>query len=145
MSTTRDPGAVGIDRADRPGRPRQLIALLAVLVVNALLIAAGLAYLVVELLIERPDSLSTAIAITVTVALALLGAVLVIVHLARGRAWARSGALVWQALQIALALGSFQGLFARNDIGWLLLAPALAAIVLLFLPAVVAATGRREG
>jgi hypothetical protein len=145
VSTTRDPGAVGIDRADRPGRPRQLIALLAVLVVNALLIAAGLAYLVVELLIERPDSLSTAIAITVTVALALLGAVLVIVHLARGRAWARSGALVWQALQIALALGSFQGLFARNDIGWLLLAPALAAIVLLFLPAVVAATGRREG
>jgi len=145
VSTTRDPGAVGIDRADRPRRPRQLIALLAVLVVNALLIAAGLTYLVVELLVERPDSLSTAIAITVTVALAMLGAVLVIVHLARGRAWARSGALVWQALQIALALGSFQGLFARNDIGWLLLAPALAAIVLLFLPAVVAATGRREG
>ena len=28
--------------------------------------------------------------------------------------------------------------------GWLLLAPALAAIVLLFLPPVVAATGRRE-
>lgn len=145
MSTTRDPGAAGAVRDDRPRRPRQLVALLAVLVVNALLIAAGLAYLVVELLVERPDSLSTAIAITVTVALALLGAVLVIVHLGRGRAWARSGALVWQALQVALALGSFQGLFARNDIGWLLLAPAIAAIVLLFMPAVVAATGRREG
>ncbi len=115
------------------------------LVVDALLIAGALAYLVVELLIERPESLATAVAITVIVALALVGAVAVIVHLARGRAWARSGALVWQVLQIALALGSFQGLFARNDIGWLLLAPALAAIVLLFLPPVVAATGRREG
>ncbi len=115
------------------------------LAVDALLIAGALAYLVVELLIERPDSLATAVAITVIVALALVGAVAVIVHLARGRAWARSGTLVWQVLQIALALGSFQGLFARNDIGWLLLAPALAAIVLLFLPPVVAATGRREG
>ncbi len=144
MSTTRGTGAPGTAPERRPARPPQLIALLAVLVFDALLIAAGLAYLVVELLVERPDSLATAIAITVTVALALLGAVLVIVHLARGRAWARSGALVWQALQIALALGSFQGLFARYDIGWLLLAPALAAIVLLFLPPVVAATGRRE-
>jgi hypothetical protein len=47
-------------------------------------------------------------------------------------------------LQIAVAIGCFQGLFARPDIGWALLVPAVLALVLLFTPPVVAATARRE-
>ena len=56
----------------------------------------------------------------------------------RGSPWVRGATVVWQVLQIAVAVGAFQGFFARPDIGWLLLVPALAALVLLFTPPVVA-------
>jgi hypothetical protein len=47
-----------------------------------------------------------------------------------------------QILQIAVAVGSFQGLYARPDLGWALLVPALAGIVLVLTPQVVKATTR---
>ncbi len=40
-----------------------------------------------------------------------------------GSAWMRGAIVVWQVLQLAIAIGSFQGLFARPDIGWLLVDP----------------------
>ena len=60
----------------------------------------------------------------------------------RRRPWVRAAGLTWQLVQIAVAAGSFQGLFAQPEIGWLLLAPAALATVLLFAPSVVAATRR---
>ena len=45
--------------------------------------------------------------------------------------WSRAAAIVWQILQISIAVGAFQGLFARPDVGWLLLVPAITVIGLL--------------
>jgi hypothetical protein len=50
--------------------------------------------------------------------------------------------LTWQLLQIAVAIGCFQGVFAVPSLGWALLAPAVVAILLLLSPPVVAATRR---
>ena len=60
----------------------------------------------------------------------------------RARPWVRAAALTWQVLQIAVAVGSFQGLFARADIGWVLLVPAIVVIGLLFTRSVMSATRR---
>jgi hypothetical protein len=45
--------------------------------------------------------------------------------------WSRAAAIVWQVLQVSIAVGAFQGLFARPDVGWLLLVPAVTVIGLL--------------
>ena len=47
-----------------------------------------------------------------------------------------------QILQIAVAVGCFQGLVARPDLGWALLIPAIVAGVLALTPSVVRATVR---
>jgi hypothetical protein len=64
------------------------------------------------------------------------------VGLLRRRSWARASALTIQILQLAVAVGCFQGLFARPDLGWALLAPAVVAAVLAVSPPVVRATAR---
>jgi hypothetical protein len=109
------------------------------------LLAAAAVYLVVELLIAVPDSYATAIAVLILVLLAAVWLAVMAVHTLRGRYWIRGAAVTWQALQIAIGIGSFQGLFARPDVGWLLIIPAVIVIVLLFTPPVVEATKRREG
>ncbi len=43
---------------------------------------------------------------------------------------------------VAVAVGSFQGLVARPDVGWALLIPAVVAFVLALAPSVVRATAR---
>ena len=45
--------------------------------------------------------------------------------------WSRAAAIVWQILQLSIAVGAFQGLFARADVGWALLVPAITIIGLL--------------
>ena len=45
--------------------------------------------------------------------------------------WSRAAAIVWQILQLSIAVGAFQGLFARADVGWLLLVPAITVLGLL--------------
>ena len=45
--------------------------------------------------------------------------------------WSRAAAIVWQILQVSIAVGAFQGLFARPDVGWALLVPAITVIGLL--------------
>jgi hypothetical protein len=102
-------------------------------------------YLVIEILIARPDSYASAIAILVLTAIAAIWLGTMAVHTLLGRPWIRGAAVVWQVLQIALAVGSFQGLFARADLGWFLIAPAVLVLVLLFTPSVIAATRRPEG
>lgn len=121
-----------------------VVALAVLLFAECALVAVATIYLVVEILVARPDSYASAIALTVLTVLATIWLGFIAVNVLRGRAWVRSAAIVWQVLQIAVAIGCFQGLFARPDIGWLLLVPALVALVLLFTPSVVAATGRRD-
>lgn len=101
------------------------------------------AYLLIELIIAKPDSYASAVALAVLTAIAAVWLTFIGVNLLRGNAWVRGATIVVQVLQIALAIGAFQGSFARPDLGWLLLVPALAALMLLFTPPVLAATARR--
>jgi len=130
--------------ADR-GRRHPLILVLAVIVfAEFLLLVAATGFLVIELFVATPSSFPTAIALTVVVAIAAVWLAVITVNILQRQSWVRSAALVWQVLQIAVAIGSFQGLFARQDIGWLLLIPAVVAIILLFTRPVIEATARRN-
>lgn len=130
--------------ADPPTGSRHpaVIALLVILFAEAALLLVATGYLLVELVTATPSSLASALALLVLTALAAVWLVVIAVNLARGRAWVRAAAIVWQVLQIAVAIGSFQGLFAQPVIGVVLLVPALVAGVLALSKPVVEATRR---
>jgi hypothetical protein len=128
----------------RARRHPLLLALTAIVFAEFLLLVGATGFLIIELLVATPSSFVSALALTALVAVAAVWLAIITVNILRGNAWVRSATLVWQVLQIAVAIGSFQGIFARQDIGWLLLIPAVAAIILLFTPPVVAALVRRE-
>jgi hypothetical protein len=133
--------------SETPGvRPRHplLIALAVLLFAECALLVSATVYLVVELIVAVPDSFASAVALTVLTAIAAAWLGVIAVNTLRGRPWVRGAAVVWQVLQIAIAIGCFQGYFARPDIGWLLLVPALVVLLLLFTPPVLDATRRRE-
>ena len=126
-------------------RRHPLVLVLAIIVfAECLVVGAATIYLVVEILVATASSLAGAVALTALVALAAIWLGFIGANILRGQSWTRAAAATWQVLQIAVAVGCFQGLFARSDVGWALLVPALAALVLLFTPPVVAATSRRE-
>ena len=140
MSERNDEGSAA---GDRRMRAPALLRILAVLLfVEAGALAAAAVYLLVELLADIPQSYAAAVAILVLTVLAAVWLAIVAVNTLRGRPWVRAAAMVWQVLQIGLGIGSVQGLFAREDIGWFLIVPAVVVIGLLFTPAVLAATRR---
>ena len=122
----------------------------ALIVVSGILLleAAALIALTIWLLIDvfslQPSSYATAIALLVLVAIAALWMGAVAVASLRRAPWTRAGAIVWQILQISVAVGAFQGLFARPDIGWLLLVPAVTVVGLLLWAPVRLAYARAE-
>lgn len=135
-------------RAGAPRTPRRhplLLALAGLLYLECAFLAVVTAYLVVELVVARPDSYASAIAIVVLTAVATVWLGILAFQTLQGRSWIRAGVVVWQLLQLAVALTSFQGLFARADVGWALLVPAVVALVLLFTPPVIDATTGRKG
>jgi len=120
-----------------------LLILLAVLLfAECALLVAATVYLVVELLIATPASLASALFLTVLTGIAAAWLGVIAVNTLRASPWIRGAAITWQVLQIAVAIGCFQGLFAQPTIGWALLVPALAVLVLVFTPPVVQATKR---
>lgn len=125
-------------------RARAHVLLVVLLGVETLLLAGAAVFLLYELLAEVPTSYASAVAILVIVALAAVWLGVITVAIWNGRSWARGAALFWQLVQIAIAVGSFQGAFARADIGWFLLVPAILVILLLFARSVMLATARRE-
>jgi hypothetical protein len=86
----------------------------------------------------------SAIALAVVTTLAAVWVGFIGVHTLRGNAWIRGAAITVQVLLIAIAIGSFQGFVPRPDIGWMLLIPAVAVLVLLFTKPVIAATALRD-
>jgi hypothetical protein len=126
----------------RPRRPRLLVALAAIVGLEALALAGVTLWLVFELLTERPASYETALAILVLAAIAAVFLGFVAVHTLRRQPWTRAAALTWQLLQIVIAIGCFQGLVGTPAAGWYLLVTAIVAVLLLFSPSVVAATRR---
>jgi hypothetical protein len=125
-------------------RPVPLLVLVLLLALECVALIAVAVYLVVELLVARPDSVATAISLLLLDLLAALWLGTMAVHTLRGRSWVRGGAFTWQILQIAIGIGSFQAPYSRPDIGWLLIVPAAAVIILLFTSPVIAATRRRD-
>ena len=121
-------------------RPPALLALTALLAAEALLVWAAAGWLVFEILTATPASLGSAVAILVLVVVAAVWVSAIAWGAWRSRSWIRGAALTWQLVQVFVAVGSFQGLYARVDVGWALLLPSIAVIVLLFTPRVVVAT-----
>jgi hypothetical protein len=123
-------------------RPPALLALAVILFLEAALVAGLAVWLLIDLLTLTPEYLTTAIAIFVLTALAAIWVIVTAIGVLRRRAWARASTVTIQILQIAVAVGCFQGLVARPDLGWALLIPAIVAGVLALTPSVVRATVR---
>ncbi len=108
-----------------------LVVVSGILLLEAAALVGVTIWLLVDLFALEPSSYATAIALLVLVAIAALWVGAVAVASVRRAPWTRAGAIVWQILQISVAVGAFQGLFARPDIGWLLLVPAVTVVGLL--------------
>jgi hypothetical protein len=126
------------------GRRHPFVTLLAgIIFLECAALVGAVVFLIVELLIETPDSAVSAIALAVVTTLAAVWVGAIGVHTLRGNAWIRGAAITVQVLLIAIAIGSFQGFVPRPDIGWILLVPAIGVLFLLFTKPVVAATALR--
>jgi hypothetical protein len=136
----------GRDRtASSPGGVRAaLLTITVLLFAEAAALAAVVVWLVVDVLVLQPSSFATAIALIVITALAAAWVAAIAVASVRRAPWSRAGAIVWQVLQLSIAVGAFQGLFARPDLGWALLIPSVTVIGLLLWPPVRAAYARED-
>ncbi|PZE55754.1 hypothetical protein DEJ33_16665 [Curtobacterium sp. MCPF17_047] len=126
------------------GRPAALRVLIVVVGLEFLAMAAVTVFLLVELLTTPATSIASAVALLVLAVLATVWLGAMLVGLRSGRAWVRSGIIVWQVLQGALAIGAFQGVFRVPAVGWALLIPALLAITLVLSKSVTAVLARRD-
>jgi hypothetical protein len=146
VNTNQKPedGMAGGSAPREAGHPPLLIALAVLLFAEAALLGAVVIWLVVELVAARPTSYLSAVAILVLVALSAAWVLATAIGTLRGRSWIRGSAVTWQVMQIAIAAGCFQGLYARPDLGWALLVPSIIGILLAISPQVVAATRRAE-
>lgn len=105
----------------------------AVLVVEAVAIAALLAWQVVAIVTGDIVSLSRALALGALTLVGVLAVAAFAVATARGRSWGRSGGIVVQALILAVALGELTGEQASPVIAAAIALPAVVGGVLLFL------------
>ncbi|RIJ52495.1 hypothetical protein DZG00_04660 [Clavibacter lycopersici] len=136
-----------LDPRDPAGASRRspAVILLTVLVgLEALGMAGVTALLVVDLLTSTPSSLASAVALIALAALAAVFLGAVVRGILQGRSWVRPAAVTWQVLQIAVGVGSLQGVDARQDLGWGLIVPSAVVLVLLFTRSVLLATRRRD-
>lgn len=123
-----------------------LVIVTAILFLEALALIAVVAWLVVDLVALQPSSYATAIALIVLVLVGAVWVSAVAIGSLRRAPWTRAAAIVWQILQVSIAVGAFQGLFARPDVGWLLLVPAVTVIgLLLWTPVRLAYTRHEAG
>lgn len=123
----------GRDRTEAsPGGVRAALVTVSVLLfAEAAALAAMVAWLVFDLVVLQPSSFATAAALIVITAIAAAWVTAIAVASVRRAPWSRAAAIVWQVLQLSIAVGAFQGLFARPDIGWALLIPAVTVVGLL--------------
>lgn len=128
-----------VDHApERPsaGARTALAVVRVLLALEAIGMLAVVSWLIVDLFALQPSSYATAIALIVVAAIGAIWAVANAAGALRRAGWSRASAIVWQILQVSIAVGAFQGLFARPDIGWLLLVPAIVVVGLLLWPPV---------
>ena len=121
-----------------------VVALAALLFAECAFLSVAAIYLVIEILTSSAASILSAVAFTVIVGAAAIWVGFIAANTLRGRAWIRGAAITWQVMQVVVAVGCLQGLFATPLVGWLLIAAAIVVLVLLFTRPVVAATADRE-
>ncbi|MET4639025.1 hypothetical protein [Mycetocola sp. 2940] len=126
--------------ADTPGPQGSpaLLLLTAILFAEAAAMVIVVIVLVIDILTLPAASLGSAIALTVLVAIAAVFVSAVAIGAFRRQGWVRGAALIWQLVQLAIAIGAFQGTFAQPAIGWALLVPSVTVIILLFTRSVMA-------
>lgn len=112
-------------------RPGAVTASVILLALEFGLLAVAVGYLVVELIVDVPTSLATAVALLVLVVIAAVWVAAVSVGVWRGSAWSRSAGVVWQILQFAVGIGAFQGALPQPAWGWPLVAASVVGVVLL--------------
>jgi hypothetical protein len=95
---------------------------------------------VLELLVDTPTSVGASLALLGLTVVAAVWVSAITIGALRRRPWIRGAAVTWQLVQVMIAIGCFQGIYARPDVGWALLAPSIVVLVLVFTPKVVAAT-----
>ncbi|WP_234407325.1 hypothetical protein [Microterricola viridarii] len=93
-------------------------------------------WLVFELLTEQPASFVSALVILALTIVAFVFVGAVAVGAMRRQSWIRGAGIGWQLMQIAVAAGCFQGIYANPAAGWALLAPSLVVIALLLAPGI---------
>ena len=126
----------------RPKLPPLLALLAGVVLVEALAMVVVAGMLFVDVLTQPAASLGGGIALVVLATLAAVWLGAMVAGTVRRRTWVRGAIFTWQLVQLAVAVGAFQGTFSRQDIGWILLIPSVVAIALLFTPSVMSATRR---
>jgi hypothetical protein len=121
-------------------RPVFLVILTALLFAEGAMMIVVFAWLLVELITTKPTSTASAIAILVLAGIGVNWVLIAAVGSLRSKSWMRGAAVSWQLVQGAVAIGCFQGLYAQPALGWALLIPAIAGILLVISPSVTRAT-----
>ncbi|GAA3589513.1 hypothetical protein GCM10022198_11780 [Klugiella xanthotipulae] len=111
------------------GRPFSL--LVALLALQTCALVAASAWYTFELFTASPDSLGQALFLYALILLSTLWVAVTTWGVYRETSWSRGSAVTIQILQIAIAVGSFQGLYAQPVVGWILLVSAGTALILL--------------
>lgn len=120
--------------------PAGLIAVIVIVALEASVLAFFGVQLGLGILAGESRAFTTAIALFAMVAAAAAWLFYVAISLTRAKRWARSAALFWQLVMLAIASGSFTGQFGSQAIGWALVAPAAVVLILVFTKPVVEST-----
>jgi hypothetical protein len=117
-----------------------LVAVIVIVALEASVLAFFGVQLGLGILAGESRAFTTAIALFAMVAAAAAWLFYVAFSLTRAKRWARSAALFWQLVMLAIASGSFTGQFGSQAIGWALVAPAAVVLILIFTKPVVEST-----
>jgi hypothetical protein len=121
-------------------KPIGLTVVLAIIGLEQLVVLYLLSSYVLATLAGQVKSLPTMLALAALGLIVAIWLAYVVKALYDGRRWARSGAIFWQLVQLAIAWGSFTGQFANAAIGIGLIVPSVTVIALLFTKPVFNAT-----
>ncbi len=121
-------------------KPKALLVLCGLLALEAATLAVVAIILLIEILSGKTESFVAAISLFALVAGFAAWVSGIAVNLFNGRRWARSAAMFWQLIQVAIASGSFTGQFGSQAIGWAILAPSVLGLYFVFRNDVVNAT-----
>ncbi|WP_375399319.1 hypothetical protein [uncultured Amnibacterium sp.] len=138
-------GVGGPRRSEEDSAPIRTPAVVALAV---LLLAEGVALVVITVVLIVETFTAPSTSITSAIALAVCAGIAAAAILAAGRAtlhaakWVRAFAFTAVIVQAFVGLYAFQGPQPRPDVGAALVVPALAILILLFTPSVIEATRR---